>query len=168
LFVVGIAAVICCDPEEQATINEHEPTKSNDLEIQDPKIAAAWTVAKQAVIDGLESPHGAEFGDQKAAQQVDYKGKNAYVVTGWVETPVLKTEWSMRIEESDGELRVVDGPHYLDKQPKKPTPEKKKKKKRRGTGRYLCCDGTVSPSCRCGRSRRGCCSHHDGVCGCDD
>lgn len=29
-----------------------------------------------------------------------------------------------------------------------------------------CCDGTLSPSCVCGGSRRGCCSHHGGVCGC--
>jgi hypothetical protein len=30
----------------------------------------------------------------------------------------------------------------------------------------LCCDGTLSPSCSCGGSHRGCCSHHGGVCGC--
>jgi hypothetical protein len=30
-----------------------------------------------------------------------------------------------------------------------------------------CCDGTLSPSCMCGASRRGCCSHHGGVCGCE-
>jgi len=31
-----------------------------------------------------------------------------------------------------------------------------------------CCDGTLSPSCMCGRaSLRGCCSHHHGVCGCE-
>jgi membrane protein involved in colicin uptake len=30
----------------------------------------------------------------------------------------------------------------------------------------LCCDGTASPSCTCGGSHRGCCSHHGGVCGC--
>lgn len=38
-----------------------------------------------------------------------------------------------------------------------------------GEGRMImCCDGTTSPTCRCGRSsRRGCCSWHDGVCGCE-
>jgi hypothetical protein len=36
-----------------------------------------------------------------------------------------------------------------------------------GSGRVKCCDGTLSPSCSCGRSLRGCCSHHGGVCGCD-
>ncbi len=30
----------------------------------------------------------------------------------------------------------------------------------------LCNDGTESPSCTCGRPRRGCCSHHGGVQGC--
>lgn len=30
----------------------------------------------------------------------------------------------------------------------------------------LCRDGTLSPSCVCGGSRRGCCSHHGGVAGC--
>lgn len=30
----------------------------------------------------------------------------------------------------------------------------------------LCRDGTLSPSCVCGGSRRGCCSHHGGVSGC--
>lgn len=29
-----------------------------------------------------------------------------------------------------------------------------------------CCDGTNSPSCTCGSPKRGCCSHHGGVCGC--
>jgi hypothetical protein len=29
-----------------------------------------------------------------------------------------------------------------------------------------CCDGTLSPSCVCGGSHRGCCSHHHGICGC--
>jgi hypothetical protein len=30
----------------------------------------------------------------------------------------------------------------------------------------LCCDGETSPSCTCGGSHQGCCSHHGGVCGC--
>jgi hypothetical protein len=30
-----------------------------------------------------------------------------------------------------------------------------------------CCDGTLSPSCSCGGSHQGCCSHHRGVCGCE-
>lgn len=30
----------------------------------------------------------------------------------------------------------------------------------------LCCDGSMSPTCSCGGSHRGCCSHHGGVCGC--
>ncbi|HLM72620.1 MAG TPA: hypothetical protein VK459_08010 [Polyangiaceae bacterium] len=32
----------------------------------------------------------------------------------------------------------------------------------------LCCDGTLSPTCVCNGPRRGCCSHHKGVCGCAD
>jgi hypothetical protein len=36
-----------------------------------------------------------------------------------------------------------------------------------GNSMLLCNDGTLSPSCTCGRaSRRGCCSHHGGVAGC--
>ena len=31
----------------------------------------------------------------------------------------------------------------------------------------LCGDGTTSPSCTCGGPRRGCCSHHKGVRGCE-
>jgi hypothetical protein len=30
----------------------------------------------------------------------------------------------------------------------------------------LCCDGMPSPTCKCGNPKRGCCSHHGGVCGC--
>jgi hypothetical protein len=30
-----------------------------------------------------------------------------------------------------------------------------------------CCDGQLSPTCMCGGSLRGCCSHHGGVCGCE-
>ena len=33
----------------------------------------------------------------------------------------------------------------------------------------VCCDGVVSPSCLCAAdSHRGCCSHHGGICGCQD
>lgn len=45
--------------------------------------------------------------------------------------------------------------------------EPKRQRKSRGGGRALCCDGTTSPTCGCGK-RRGCCSHHGGVCGCTD
>ncbi len=36
-------------------------------------------------------------------------------------------------------------------------------------GRMIrCCDGSSSPTCTCNRSnRRGCCSHHGGICGCE-
>ena len=34
------------------------------------------------------------------------------------------------------------------------------------SGNYKCCDGTRSPTCECGGPKRGCCSHHGGVCGC--
>jgi hypothetical protein len=34
------------------------------------------------------------------------------------------------------------------------------------TGGLMCNDGTLSPSCACGGSHRGCCSHHHGVAGC--
>ncbi|MCB9603697.1 MAG: hypothetical protein H6722_09220 [Sandaracinus sp.] len=40
----------------------------------------------------------------------------------------------------------------------------------RGEGegaRVVCRDGTSSPTCRCGGSLRGCCSHHGGVAGCE-
>ncbi len=36
----------------------------------------------------------------------------------------------------------------------------------RNSAPLLCRDGTLSPSCVCGGSRRGCCSHHGGVAGC--
>lgn len=32
---------------------------------------------------------------------------------------------------------------------------------------YLCRDGTPSPSCFCNGPKRGCCSHHGGVAGCE-
>jgi hypothetical protein len=35
------------------------------------------------------------------------------------------------------------------------------------TRMYLCRDGTPSPSCVCGGPKRGCCSHHGGVAGCE-
>ncbi|WP_434047560.1 MULTISPECIES: hypothetical protein [Sorangium] len=41
--------------------------------------------------------------------------------------------------------------------------------RRQASLRVQCCDGTLSPSCLCGRSSyRGCCSHHGGVCGCEE
>lgn len=40
------------------------------------------------------------------------------------------------------------------------------KARARASAPLLCCDGSYSPSCTCGRRRRGCCSHHGGVCGC--
>lgn len=36
----------------------------------------------------------------------------------------------------------------------------------RANAPLLCCDGSGSPTCTCGHPRRGCCSHHGGVCGC--
>jgi len=36
-----------------------------------------------------------------------------------------------------------------------------------GSGMLKCCDGSLSPSCTCGGRRRGCCSHHGGICSCD-
>lgn len=36
----------------------------------------------------------------------------------------------------------------------------------RANASLRCCDGSDSPSCTCGNPRRGCCSHHGGVCGC--
>lgn len=38
---------------------------------------------------------------------------------------------------------------------------------RESSSMVMCCDGTTSPSCLCNGSRRGCCSHHGGVCGCN-
>lgn len=41
--------------------------------------------------------------------------------------------------------------------------------RRQASLRLQCCDGTLSPSCLCNRSsNRGCCSHHGGVCGCEE
>jgi len=40
------------------------------------------------------------------------------------------------------------------------------KARRRGSAPLQCCDGSTSPSCTCGNPKRGCCSHHGGVCGC--
>lgn len=38
----------------------------------------------------------------------------------------------------------------------------------RGSRMIRCCDGEVSPTCECSRSnRRGCCSWHGGICGCE-
>jgi hypothetical protein len=46
--------------------------------------------------------------------------------------------------------------------------EAAREERRRAVQPLMCCDGTRSPSCRCGGSARGCCSHHGGVCGrCD-
>jgi len=36
----------------------------------------------------------------------------------------------------------------------------------RANASLRCCDGSDSPTCTCGNPRRGCCSHHSGVCGC--
>jgi hypothetical protein len=42
------------------------------------------------------------------------------------------------------------------------------RRQRRLSAPLRCCDGTDSPSCTCGGPRRGCCSHHGGVCGCSE
>ena len=43
---------------------------------------------------------------------------------------------------------------------------RRERRMRRQYAPLLCNDGTLSPSCTCGGSRRGCCSHHGGVAGC--
>lgn len=47
------------------------------------------------------------------------------------------------------------------KPPKKPAPPRTEPRM------LLCRDGTTSPTCECGGPRRGCCSHHGGVAGCE-
>jgi hypothetical protein len=42
-----------------------------------------------------------------------------------------------------------------------------KPKSTSGSGMLICRDGSLSPTCQCGGPRRGCCSHHKGVAGCD-
>lgn len=39
---------------------------------------------------------------------------------------------------------------------------------REASRRVRCCDGMLSPSCLCSGPSRGCCSHHGGICGCED
>lgn len=46
--------------------------------------------------------------------------------------------------------------------------ERDERRARRAYAPLLCCDGSSSPSCTCGGPRRGCCSHHGGVCGCSE
>jgi hypothetical protein len=45
--------------------------------------------------------------------------------------------------------------------------EEERRERQRMPRSVRCCDGTLSPSCMCGASLRGCCSHHGGVCGCE-
>lgn len=44
--------------------------------------------------------------------------------------------------------------------------ERQERARARASAPLRCCDGALSPSCVCGGSRQGCCSHHGGVCGC--
>ena len=44
--------------------------------------------------------------------------------------------------------------------------EAQERRERRAESPLLCRDGSHSPTCTCGRPRRGCCSHHGGVVGC--
>jgi hypothetical protein len=44
--------------------------------------------------------------------------------------------------------------------------EEEQRTNSRAAAPLLCCDGAWSPSCVCGGSHQGCCSHHGGVCGC--
>lgn len=46
--------------------------------------------------------------------------------------------------------------------------ERQERARSRGSASLQCCDGTLSPSCTCSGSHRGCCSHHGGVCGCSE
>lgn len=44
--------------------------------------------------------------------------------------------------------------------------ERQERARSRASAPLQCCDGSLSPSCICAGSHRGCCSHHGGVCGC--
>ena len=44
--------------------------------------------------------------------------------------------------------------------------ERQERRSRRSGASLVCRDGSYSPTCTCGGSRRGCCSHHGGVRGC--
>ena len=36
----------------------------------------------------------------------------------------------------------------------------------RAESKVLCCDGALAESCPCSQTSKGCCTNHDGVCGC--
>jgi len=44
--------------------------------------------------------------------------------------------------------------------------QRAERRRQRALAPLLCADGTLSSTCTCGRSHRGCCSHHGGVAGC--
>jgi hypothetical protein len=44
--------------------------------------------------------------------------------------------------------------------------DRQERARARASAPLQCCDGSLSPSCICAGSHRGCCSHHGGVCGC--
>lgn len=63
-----------------------------------------------------------------------------------------------RIEAPQKAAEEQRAPAAADPAPEAPAPKS-------APGRVCCCDGTVSPTCT--YVKRGCCSHHGGVCGCE-
>lgn len=68
----------------------------------------------------------------------------------------------------DPEVVVSATANSTERQRLQATIDRIEKARRRASAPLLCCDGSFSPSCTCGGPHRGCCSHHQGVCGCGD
>lgn len=72
-------------------------------------------------------------------------------------------------EDEDGALALLESVRGTPEEASiRAAIEKARKRSWAAAGKSLkCCDGTISDSCSCGGSHRGCCSHHGGVCGCE-
>jgi hypothetical protein len=88
------------------------------------------------------------------------------ITAGCTNNPPLITEKETTEIVELGKGSVNNALEFIVNTPVKISRREALRRCRNGEAGYLrCCDGWTS-GCRCNK-RRGCCSHHKGVCGCD-
>lgn len=77
----------------------------------------------------------------------------------------LRAAEARRKKQEAARRKIEERQRAADERRRIAAEKRAEQRRRRANARARCCDGTLSPTCGCGRTR-GCCSHHGGVCGC--
>lgn len=173
--VVGEAEACLAAADFACVESKLEP--ANRLGVDEAKLASLRRRAADGLrtqIDQLEhaaAPPTAQLEVQQlereaalARQYERLSGGSASVTVSQLEHRLAQARHRVEAEARRAEAERVRAERQAAREAARREEEERRRDRRWAPLR--CCDGTLSPSCTCGGSRRGCCSHHGGVCGC--